>query len=77
MLDKEYNLFYHCYYLLIGLLYLIGFCIVIQNTTLRIISLIIVIVCTGIRLLQHKYNMPSYREPQYSIIRLYLDKDKF
>ncbi len=75
MKNRPYTKLYGWRFVNIGLIYFIGYAYIIQNTMLRlgIISVIGVMVCVNI--IQYRYNKPSLKEPLYSMIKEYLEKD--
>lgn len=76
LLEKPYNTIYKGIYSMIGLLYISEYLYLIQNDWFRIGGIILAIVIFVFAMNQHKYNMPSYREPLYSKIVEYLNDDE-
>lgn len=75
LLQKPYNLFYKYVYIMISMLYIGEYLYLIQNNLFRIGGLLLVAIVYIFAMNQHKYNMPSYREPLYSEIVEYLQND--
>lgn len=75
LLQKPYNLFYKYVYIMISMLYIGEYLYLIQNNLFRIGGLLLVSIVYIFAMNQHKYNMPSYREPLYSKIVEYLQND--
>lgn len=75
LLQKPYNLFYKYVYIMISMLYIGEYLYLIQNNLFRIGGLLLVAIVYIFAMNQHKYNMPSYREPLYSKIVEYLQND--
>ena len=75
LINKEYSFFYNVLYISIAAVYLIVFFYIVNNLYMRIGVTILAAICLSINMLQHRFNMPSYQESQYSRIRNYLEID--
>ena len=73
--EKSYSLFYNMLYCLVGISYMTGFMFVVQNNLFRVGGAFLVVVSMACAIIQHKHNMPSFREPLFSKIKQYLEMD--
>lgn len=54
----------------------VGYFFIFQDITFRAVGIIMGIVLYLIARFQHRYNMPSFRDPQFERIRKYLENDE-
>lgn len=64
-------------YIAIACAYLAGYAYIFSDIVFRMCGIIIVIVIFTFAVIQHRRNMPSFRQPQFENIRSYLEKDIF
>ena len=75
-IDKPYSKIYYLLYSAIAIGYLVGYFFIFQDITFRAVGIIMGIVLYLIARFQHRYNMPSFRDPQFERIRKYLENDE-
>ena len=75
-IDKPYSKIYYLLYSAIAIGYLVGYFFIFQDITFRIVGIVMSIVLYLIARFQHRYNMPSFRDPQFERIRKYLENDE-
>lgn len=54
----------------------VGYFVIFQDITFRAVGIIMGIVLYLIARFQQRYNMPSFRDPQFERIRKYLENDE-
>lgn len=75
-IDKSYDRMHQALYVVFALGFIVGYNFIFQDVGFRIAGVITAITILIIGLFQHKYNMPSFRNPQFNHIRIYLERDK-
>lgn len=75
-INKSYDRLHQALYVLLALVFIVGYNFIFQDIGFRIVGVTTAVTILIIGLLQHKYNMPSFRNPQFNRIRTYLEGDK-